>query len=295
MLFNFFPMKILFADTFYWSALLNSKDEWDDKIEKVDRALEQDVIVTNEEVLTELLEFFSSYNAQARQAAVSLVHHILQHPHLQPRLDTIAARFQTENQADTLNKVLDLAESALTVAQLLEANPDNLETVLSSILKQLQQLKEEKEEKKVELTAKTELALHSESNTDLQILKIALVSVDRRLSAIETQLVSKSAQPTSSTRHSPIKEFQSAAQEKIDRAVKAVMKFNDRCSESSQKWAVNASAIARLTGCNRPAIRRYFEQHKSLVDAHNRRHGLTKRHNTAKGRRGIQIERAIVW
>jgi hypothetical protein len=291
-------MKILFADPFYWSALLNSKDEWDDKLEEVDRASEQDVIVTSEEVLTELLEFFSSYNASARQAAVSLVHHILQHPNVQPRLDTIAARFQTANQADTLAKVLDLAESALAAARLLETTPENLETALSSFLARLQQLQQEK---KVELKAQNDLAQQPESNVNFNVLNLAVACLDRRLSAIETQLSAKTVPFVSSTKQSFIEQSRSAdpslssAREKIDRAVKAVMEFNDRCSEKSQKWAVNASAIARLTGCNRPAIRRYFEENQSLVDEHNTRHGLSQRHNTAKGRQGIQIEGAIVW
>lgn len=66
-------MKTLFADTFYWAALINPRDSWHDLVRQTSQSLAQDKLVTTEEVLTELLNFFSSYQAVTRQGIVSFV------------------------------------------------------------------------------------------------------------------------------------------------------------------------------------------------------------------------------
>ena len=57
-------------------------------------------------------------------------------------------------------------------------------------------------------------------------------------------------------------------------------------SEKDQKWALTASAVAKLCGCNRPAINRYFEEHRLAIADHNAKHQLTASHNISKGRKG---------
>jgi predicted nucleic acid-binding protein len=66
-------MRILFADAFYWIALLNPKDENYQKVKAFNRTLTQTRLVTKDEVLTEFLNFYSSYNPQMRQNAVSRI------------------------------------------------------------------------------------------------------------------------------------------------------------------------------------------------------------------------------
>jgi hypothetical protein len=50
-------MKTIFADTFYWIALLNPKDNWYDSVIKVSQFIANSQIITTEEVLTEVLTF----------------------------------------------------------------------------------------------------------------------------------------------------------------------------------------------------------------------------------------------
>ncbi len=56
-------MRSLFADTFYWAALLNPKDTWHQRVKAFNRTLAQPRLVTTDEVLTEFLNFFSAYAA----------------------------------------------------------------------------------------------------------------------------------------------------------------------------------------------------------------------------------------
>jgi uncharacterized protein len=70
-------MRILFADAFYWIALLNPQDENYQKVKAFNRTLGQVQIITTDEVLTEFLNFYSSYSSQMRQSAVNRVEDIL--------------------------------------------------------------------------------------------------------------------------------------------------------------------------------------------------------------------------
>ncbi|MGH9196861.1 MAG: type II toxin-antitoxin system VapC family toxin, partial [Acidimicrobiia bacterium] len=47
-------MKIVFADTGYWVAVLNPKDDWNTRANEVSRSLGKVRIVTTEMVLAEL-------------------------------------------------------------------------------------------------------------------------------------------------------------------------------------------------------------------------------------------------
>jgi len=81
------------------------------------------------------------------------------------------------------------------------------------------------------------------------------------------------------------------AEERIDRAVQAIMEYNNYTgTEKDQKWAITASAVARLCGSNRPAINRYFEEHHLAIADHNAKHELTEGHNIPKGKKGQRIE-----
>lgn len=71
-------MARVFADTGYWIALLNSRDELHQKASTVSRDLALDQIVTTEMVLTEFLNSFSDYGPHLRQAAAKAVESLRQ-------------------------------------------------------------------------------------------------------------------------------------------------------------------------------------------------------------------------
>lgn len=73
-------MRIVFADTGYWVALLNPRDDLHDKAVKLSQAIQPAHIVTSEMVLTEVLNDFSDRGDHFRQAAVNFIKKLYQHP-----------------------------------------------------------------------------------------------------------------------------------------------------------------------------------------------------------------------
>jgi predicted nucleic acid-binding protein len=66
-------MNRVFADTGYWIALLNPRDELHQKAYATSREYSSNEIVTTELVLTEFLNSFSDYGPRLRQAAAHAV------------------------------------------------------------------------------------------------------------------------------------------------------------------------------------------------------------------------------
>ncbi|MGC1649935.1 MAG: PIN domain-containing protein [Candidatus Sulfotelmatobacter sp.] len=71
----------VFADTFYWIALANPKDDAHPRVLEFSRTLGSSLIVTTDEVLTEFLAFCASYS-QLRLAAAGAVQDILGAAHV---------------------------------------------------------------------------------------------------------------------------------------------------------------------------------------------------------------------
>lgn len=66
-------MERVFADTGYWIALLNPRDDLHKKASAISRDYSPDQIVTSEMVLTEFLNSFSDHGPRLRQAAAKAV------------------------------------------------------------------------------------------------------------------------------------------------------------------------------------------------------------------------------
>jgi uncharacterized protein len=76
-------MRTLFADTFYWAALINVRDNWHQRVMSFTAALPAKRIVTTEEVLLEVLNFFCNQGVRSRRQAVELVSNALGNPHVE--------------------------------------------------------------------------------------------------------------------------------------------------------------------------------------------------------------------
>src|SRR5438105_60972 len=66
-------MERVFADTGYWIALLNPRDDLHQTASAISQDYSADQIVTSEMVLTEFLNSFSDYGPRLRQAAAEAV------------------------------------------------------------------------------------------------------------------------------------------------------------------------------------------------------------------------------
>lgn len=70
-------MQLIFADTFYWTALINPRDQWHQQVKALSPKLFQQHLVTTDEVLIEFLNFFSTSNAYMRNGVADQVQNIL--------------------------------------------------------------------------------------------------------------------------------------------------------------------------------------------------------------------------
>ncbi len=70
-------MKTLFADAFYWVALLNPHDQWHQTAREAAEEYSSARLVTTEAVLVEVLNFFSAFRTEMREAAAETVQDIL--------------------------------------------------------------------------------------------------------------------------------------------------------------------------------------------------------------------------
>ena len=70
-------MRTVFADTFYWIALLNSKEQWHQRAKDVKAEIGAVQIIITESVLTELLNYFCAYGPTMRQIAAKAARTLL--------------------------------------------------------------------------------------------------------------------------------------------------------------------------------------------------------------------------
>ena len=73
-------MRRLFADTFYWIALLIPTDAWHERVLAFSQSVGQCHLYTTEEVLSEFLTYCSGAGPHTRQQAASLVRSLLNDP-----------------------------------------------------------------------------------------------------------------------------------------------------------------------------------------------------------------------
>jgi predicted nucleic acid-binding protein len=72
-------MQKVFADTSYWIALINPRDNLHQRAKDVSSQLLDWRMVTSDMVLTEVLNAFANYGAQARETASAHVNSIMSH------------------------------------------------------------------------------------------------------------------------------------------------------------------------------------------------------------------------
>jgi uncharacterized protein len=70
-------MNRFFADTFYWIALSNRRDQWHARALAFDEALDAERLYTTDEILTEFLTFYSEGLPHARRQATMYARNIL--------------------------------------------------------------------------------------------------------------------------------------------------------------------------------------------------------------------------
>jgi len=73
-------VKLVFADTNYWVALINPNDQWRGPAHSAEALLHNVRLVTTDVILIEVLNFFAEHGKEARLRAVSATEEILSNP-----------------------------------------------------------------------------------------------------------------------------------------------------------------------------------------------------------------------
>ena len=76
----------------------------------------------------------------------------------------------------------------------------------------------------------------------------------------------------------------SQADEKLSKAFRYLADHNEAAELRGQKWFISESLLADLTGCFRPAVKRFVAGRREEIDDLNRRHGLGSGHNRGRSR-----------
>lgn len=75
-------MKTIFADTFYWVALANPRDQWHEKAKTISGKLRPARLATTDEVLVKFLTQLGSVGPALRRKASRLVREVLTDPNV---------------------------------------------------------------------------------------------------------------------------------------------------------------------------------------------------------------------
>jgi len=70
-------VKVAFVDTLYLVALFNPRDQWHERAIAASKPVAETKLITAEDVLVELLNFFSEYGEKAHRGAVTQAEGIL--------------------------------------------------------------------------------------------------------------------------------------------------------------------------------------------------------------------------
>ena len=72
-------MRIVFADTLYWIALISSRDQWHERAVSIKTALANASLVTTDSVLIEVANFFAEYGEVMRRKVALAIRSLTRH------------------------------------------------------------------------------------------------------------------------------------------------------------------------------------------------------------------------
>jgi hypothetical protein len=90
--------------------------------------------------------------------------------------------------------------------------------------------------------------------------------------------------PSSPAPNAGVNRHTSQADEKLSKAFRYLTDINEAAEVRGQKWFISESLLADLTGCFRPAVKRFVAARREQIDDLNRRHGLGSGHNRGRSR-----------
>jgi hypothetical protein len=193
-------------------------------------------------------------------------------------LKAFQEKFEITSQQETFRKLWELAQETLQnrERQLYKQEPE--EMITEELLAKIDQIVEEKVS-----CAIAQLKILPEPiaiNTNQSITSLPTEEPKATTSPLQLEKpVEKDWESIPSEdlkgKHTP-----GSAEEKIRRAVKAIMAHNDyKAPSNSERWFIGVRSIQDLSGCNYAPIKKYIDDHKTMIDDHNAKHNLSNQHN----------------
>ena len=81
-------MRKAFVDTFVWIALIDSSDDWHDRVRQKLIDIQPCKLITTDEVLGEVLTFYSKSGSYARREAANVIQNVLADASIEVRPQT---------------------------------------------------------------------------------------------------------------------------------------------------------------------------------------------------------------
>lgn len=179
-------------------------------------------------------------------------------------------KFEITSQAETFRKLWELAQETLQNRERQLYTQESEEMINDELLAKIDQIVETKVNKALaELTVKTAV-----EPVAVNTVSATTVSTAEEVKPIEKDWESIASEDLKG-KHTP-----GSAEEKIRRAVKAIMEHNDyKAPSNNERWFLGVRSIQDLSGCNYAPIKKYLDERSTMIFDHNAKYGLSNQHN----------------
>ncbi len=211
-------------------------------------------------------------------------------------------KFDITSQADTFRKLWELAQETLQARERKLYTQETEEMITEELLTKIEQLVEEKVNRAMAQSAhKYAIAgLKTEAksepiivNTTPSITTVSTLETDKTAATVEPEKTVEKDWESIPSEDLKGKHTPGSAEEKIRRAVKAIMEHNDyRAPSNNERWFLGVRSIQDLSGCNYAPIKKYIDDHRTMIFDHNAKYGLSNQHNKKHKQ---QISDVITW
>jgi hypothetical protein len=196
-------------------------------------------------------------------------------------------KFEITSQQETFRKLWELAQETLQARerQLYKQEPE--EMITEELLTKIDQIVEEK-------------VSHAIAQLKVSPEPIA-INTSQSISSVSTaepKATTSTPEPEKDWESIPSEDLKGkhtpgSAEEKIRRAVKAIMDHNDyKATSNSDRWFIGVRSIQDLSGCNYAPIKKYVDEKSVMIFDHNAKYGLSNQHNKKHKQ---QISDVITW
>ena len=191
-------------------------------------------------------------------------------------LKAFQEKFDITSQQETFRKLLELAQETLQNRERQLYTQETEEMISDELLAKIDQIVEEKVSHAI-----AQLKVSPEPiDTSQAVTSISKPEPKTTTSTSEPEKTVEKDWESIPSEDLKGKHTPGSAEEKIRRTVKAIMEHNDyKAPSNNERWFIGVRSIQDLSGCNYTPIKKYVDDHKTMIDDHNVKYGLSNQHN----------------